>query len=79
MEQQPTPFFKAQDIFLMFFEQIPDYVDRVTAEVIAKENGLNAVNLLLEEVSPQFWGSETDKAMARYNYYTQVKEQLEKL
>jgi hypothetical protein len=79
MQQEPAPFFKAQDLFLMYFEDIPDYIDSLTAEVIAKESAINTVNLLLEEVSPQFWGSETEKAMARYIYYTQVKEQLEQL
>jgi len=79
MQQQPTPFFKAQDLFLMYFENIPDYIDKPTAEVIAKDSAINTVNFLLEEVSPKFWGSETEKAMARYIYYTQVKEQLELL
>lgn len=79
MQKEPTPFFKAQDIFLMCFEQIPDYVDRVTAEVIAKENALNIVRLMLDELSPQFWGSESEKAMTRYNYYTEVEDQLELL
>jgi hypothetical protein len=77
MQQEPTPFFKAQEIFLIFFEQIPDYVDRVTAEVIAKENALNTVRLILNELYPQRWGSESEKAMTRYNYYTEVEDQLE--
>jgi hypothetical protein len=79
MQQEITPFFKAQEIFLMFFEQIPDYVDRVTAEVIAKENALNSVRLMLDELNPRCWGSEIEKAITRYNYYTEVEDQLQLL
>lgn len=79
MEKEATPIFMAEKIFFICLKSVPSYVDIVTAEVIAKENALNTVKWLIEEVQPEFWGSEKDKAYARYVYYTQIKEELEKL
>ena len=45
----------------------------------AKLCALIHVNALMEEVGPEHWGSETDKAYSRFVYYEKVKQAMEKI
>lgn len=45
--------------------------------LMACELALAAVDFTIEEVSPEFWGCETDKAYTRFTYWSAVKGWLE--
>jgi hypothetical protein len=78
MEKELTP--KEQAIKMVErYEEIEIVIGYGIPRAEAVKCALLQTDALLDEVSPQWWGSETDKAYTRYKHYEQIKEELLKL
>lgn len=78
MEKELTPQEKAIEI-VKKYEEIEIVLGYGIQRAEAVMCALLQNEALLEEVRPEYWGSENNKAYGRYKYYEQIKEELLKL